>query len=367
MSTTWTWSQKRQAYLLLLFSGVVFVSAMVFFTIVFFTKPEVESKYGGQDPIVMWSKVFPVEDNLYGIIVHFNNTEPAWWSPDAGYRMVFFNEKGEPYSEHRGRIFFEAGESFFVFDTGVVLNDGVPAWTGFYWEDIEWREVKEGERDDVYKLSLSDVGMESDRLSSRLQVVVENTGALEIPKLEAVALVVDEHDNVLAASRSVVGPISFGGKKMITLSWPMSFNLSDKVACIEPLEVKLLLLGGSSENEEEAKRALIDFNEEVESGFFWSLDSISIEDDGEVAVNRIKNEIEDLRGNDNSILIVIHPDDINEELRGFWEGLVFVRMLPMRYVNSEYVDINREVIKRILDRNCAQESKDVKIYTRVIY
>lgn len=369
MSTTWTWSQKRQAYIILFFSGVVFFVVMAFLTFDFFTKSEDVYEDSNSYPLVMWSNVFPVRGDHYGFIAFFHNTESNFKSLVADYQLVFFDENGESFAKHKGETFFGPGESFFIFEREIIFEDKKPAWTTVYWENIEWQEVGEDYNNRNEDIVLSgDVSVKSDLDSSYLQTAIKNIGDSDVSKVEVLATVLDEYENVLLASRSTVGPVFFDEEKKITLSWPSTFDISEGVSCDDPLQFKVNILEGSGENERYVESVLSDLDKNIKSEFSWSVDSIDLENrDIALVENQINSEINIFNSYENPLFVIIYPDDGKVDL-SFLDDIrknSFVRMISMSYKEEEGINIDKEAIKGIVKRNCIQKPRDVEVYTRV--
>ncbi|MFP4022670.1 MAG: hypothetical protein ACLFTS_02380 [Candidatus Paceibacterota bacterium] len=370
MESTWTWSQKRQAKILLVFSGVVFLVAAILMVRIFLVEPEVEEVKKGQDPAVVWSNVFSVQGDSYGAVARFVNRESQWLSPEARYRFIFYDEEGEIIKTRAGKTFFKDGESFFAFERDITFEEP-PAWTGFMWENIEWQQLeeKEDENDSDYRIKLHSIDLSSDLTRPQLKAVIENTGLLHIPSVEAVVVISDEYDNLVSASRAVTDSISFEGNARLNMSWPEPFTFSESF-CDPPLSARVLLLGGDRSDAGDLLDTLKGLEEEIEKGFSWEFDSNEVENvDDERLIDLINKEEERLASAEDQLLFILFPEraigksvaDKLSEVRKEDS----IKTIPIGRYGGGELGIRVRDIETTIRQNCTREPDGVDIHTRI--
>lgn len=369
MESKWTWSQRRQAVFIIIFSGIVFIVGLFFLISVFFNEPEEpEEIVVVEDPVVLWSRVFSVTDTQYGAIAYFVNKEENLSSSRAYYKFSFFDSSGTLIGEKTGRTNIKTDELFFVFETDLYFEER-PAWTSFSWGDIEWSEERNNYEEDDYKVDLLNVNLRNDLETPRLDAYIENTGLLSIPSVEVVALMVDEYKNVVTASRGTTAPIPFEGSTSLTLSWPEPFSFSE-VFCEPPLRTYAAILNGSERDGEEVAKVFEDFKKEMGEGFSWSLGLNSLDKETEVTVNSLKSEAEFLKSRGNPLLFIFFPEEdsveVSNQILNNFESYDFIKTVPFSRDEDGIFVVESEVIEDSLKERCTQNPHEIKVYTRIL-
>ncbi len=368
MTSVWTWGQKRQFTFLITVFTIIFIIVAVFLTLNFIVKPPEVIEIRGNDPVVIWSNTFPVGGNLHGAIAHFANTENEMFSARAFYKFSFFDERGRIISEKKGDTSFGAGESFFVFERNLNFEN-TPAWTSFSWERIDWKEGRK-DRDEVdYNVSVPEVNLRSDIPTPRLETRVENIGFLTLPSVEVVALIMDEHENVVTASRGVTVSIPFRESTPLTLSWPGPFTFSKNV-CNPPLTIHMALLSGHETNELEVINVLRDFEKEMEEGFSWTLSMNELgENESGITANSLRSEARFLSSRENPRIVIVFPEErsriVSLQILRELEEYDFIETMPVKTDNDGGLNIDIMDVERVLKSICVQKPRDIRIYTRI--
>lgn len=368
MESTWTWSKRRQAVFVLVFSVIVFLLVAFFLTLSYFNKPKKPDQLIVKEPVVVWSRVFPVTDSQYGAIAYFSNTNKNFSSPKAYYKFSFFDDKGDLIGEKTGRTILKADELFFVFEDDLYFEER-PTWTSFSWEEINWNEEKNNHNENDYKVDLLNFNLRSDLETPRLDTYIENTGLLTVPSVEVVALVVDDYENVVTASRGRTTSIPFEANTRLTLSWPGPFSFSKDV-CDPPLRTHVAFLNGDEDDSEKVATVFEDFKKDIGEGFSWSFGFNSLEEENEVTVTALKGEAEFIKSRQNPLFLVMFPEEdsvkvVNEILNNF-ESYDFIKVVPVSLDEEGLFVIDTEEIKKFLRERCIQEPQEIKIYTRIL-
>ncbi len=368
MGSIWTWGQKRQFSFLITAFTIIFIIVAVFLTLKFLSKPPEIIEIKGTDPVVIWSNAFPVGGGIHGAIAHFINTEEKLFSYEAYYKFSFFDENGRVISEKKGMTFFGPGESFFVFERRLDLEE-TPAWTSFSWERIVWRDggVKRDEID--HNVSVVDINLRTDIPTPRLETRVENVGLLDVSSVEVVTLIIDEYENVVTASRGVTAPIKFRESTPLTLSWPGAFTFSKNV-CNPPLMIHVAILAGNEKNELDIMDVLREFEKEMEDGFSWTLSMNGLgESETEVTANSLRSEARFLSSRENPLIVVIFPEErariVSLQILRELEEYDFIQTVPVRTDENGQLSLDVEDINKILKSNCIQKPRDIRTYTRI--
>ena len=373
MGSKLTWTVKRQAIIIGSFLGVVALLLFFLLTVVFVSEPEEAPVDLGQElqkPMVLWNVAFPVSEDFHGAVGRFVNVESGYHANKANYRLTFYDQSGEVIGTRDGETFFDAGESFYIFERNLRFSE-TPEWTGLTWESIDWEEGRRAGAREGYDFSISNVKMERDLSTPRLEGRVVNTGAIDIPSVEAVALIRDEYDNVVSASRVVLGLIPYNGDTRLSLSWPERFRFLNSI-CSPALETRVVLLDNTDDDIGSVSDVMESFESDIDEGFLWSLKLFidSEEIDTEEILEGIVREAHAIRYRDAPLFVFAFSEEIDRELVAKIEGALetydFVKTLQMNRDNFGYLPSDLSKLYNIFDANCAQEPERIEVHGRIV-
>lgn len=368
MDMSWSWSERRQAVII----ASVFLISFLFIILVvvpfvFPKKVQLPSEtFPG--PVAMWSSIFHVHSNTYGAIALFSNTYSNLRSPQAGYRFTFYDENGDLIDVKRGRTSFEGKESFFVFERELFF-DKKPSWTSFSWEKIEWDWAREVNPLD-YKTEISDVKMENFHSAPRVNARVKNQGVLDIRALEAVALVLDESENIVSASKIITDEVPFRGETNLRFSWAKPFTIAKKI-CTTPLKLHVFVLSDDNDSSIAVGNFLKEIETGFQQGFSWKLSSGDIaQKRASLIAEEIRNEVRILSLEQNPLVIILFPEEnLRDYVVAIADDLInydFVESVSMSKKEDGAFVVDKVRLSDLINKSCVQDLLKIEVYARVL-
>ncbi len=298
-----TWSQRRQSTILLVVLGGIFIVVASFLTALFVAQPDSEPEVIIHEPFVEWATTFPAFGDTYVVVARFTNVEEELGSQRADYRLTFYNADGDAIGVYRGDTFFRAGESFYIFERGLQLDEE-PVWTSLSWENVEWRP-DEGVSDE-HVVTIRGI----DRISSsiqapRVEAFMANEGLSDVPRSEAVILAYDRHNNIVSSSRTVVDRIPFQEERRLVFSLP-AFAYTERV-CDPELSVSVLGIGHDVPRD--VVTTLTEFDNTFSAGFSFSRGAVMIDS----ALDRISSEAQRSVPGGEHLVFALFSSDLEPE------------------------------------------------------
>lgn len=371
MSSGWTWASKRQAIIIGSFLTIVFLIGSFVLIAVFKSDRVDESEIwvGPREPLVFWSVVFPVSGDLHGAVGHFINVELDHRSPKANYRLTFFDSEGEVMGRRTGETFFDAGESFYIFERDLYFSE-TPEWTTLTWENINWEEGSRGDVKEGYDFSISNIRLTRELSTPRLEARLVNTGSLDIPSVETVALIMDEYDNVVSASRVLLRSIPFNGDARLSLSWPERFRFLESI-CSPSLETRVVLLDHTGEDASSVTNVMSRFESDIDEGFLWSFEFFNTEEmDSNKILEEAVKEARSIRYRDAPLFVFLYSETTEKSLVSEIEDALgsyeFVESLLLNRDNRGYLPSRLSDLYDIFDARCVQEPDNIRIHGRIV-
>ncbi len=178
-------------------------------------------------PRVDYAAVFPVEEDVYNVVVSLTSTVPRAAAREAKYKIYLYDESGKVIKEIPGSTFIPTASQFGVFEAGIRTGARIPKRARFSWGDEEINFEKINVDLSKFPIDISSWKRETLLDSERLTVNLTNSALTAIPESDYIVVVYDENDEPIAASktRETLNPRS---TTTLFFSWPYEFPKQPK-------------------------------------------------------------------------------------------------------------------------------------------
>ena len=188
-------------------------------------------------PVVLWSKVFNISGDVYSAVAYIENPNITSKNPRAKYRFGIYDTNNKLITTIEGETSIPKGKKFAVFETGIVLKNQKPKTADFQFTNFApWEKDERKDLDVTVNHSTLLFASTTPRITGS----ITNNSTETIPQVELVVLVLDNNENVVAASRSFVDSLVKKVTQDFVFTWPKPFNLGVE-ACLNPVDVDLVL------------------------------------------------------------------------------------------------------------------------------
>lgn len=240
-----SWATKRKLTYLGIFFVIVFVAIIIPLFFFLYQKPtcfdgrengdERGVDCGGSctilcssdalDPLVRWSRAFKVSPGVYSAVAYIENPNVSS-ETTAAYKFTFFDNKNTVIAERTGSVYIERGSTFALFEPNVLTGTNVPTRVSFsFVGDPVWKVNKS----EIAKLNVPEKFLKNEDTKPRVDVVVTNDSIKPVKNVEVTALVYDNNQNAIGASRTFINSIPNGGQESVTFTWPYPFETKEAV------------------------------------------------------------------------------------------------------------------------------------------
>lgn len=183
--------------------------------------------------IVHWTRSFPAREGFYDAVAFLENPNFDAGIKKFSYTFKLYDAKNILVGTRGGNTFLNPGDRFLVYENGIKAEGGprTPQRTFLeVEEDLLWEKAAPLRENNII---VRETRFEAPRDGglSRVVAVLTNQGTLDLKDIEVVALLSDAEDNVVDASKTVVGSLGQGETKSITLL--LSSGLREAPARIE--------------------------------------------------------------------------------------------------------------------------------------
>ena len=172
-------------------------------------------------PTILWQRAFKVTDGVYNAVALIENPNLEWGTKKSAYQFKLFDAKGLVIAERTGTTDISAHQTFPIFEQTIRAGNRVPTRVVFeFTSQLDWRKTQDRS---------SNVKVISQLLSNpttapRLEARVENKTEVELPNIEIVAILFDQQNNAMAASRTYIENFLPAEKRSVVFTWPLPFG-----------------------------------------------------------------------------------------------------------------------------------------------
>jgi hypothetical protein len=257
-----SWAARRQAQYL---GGVLVVVAVVILVLVYplLTKPPTCSdgkQNGGElgvdcgglcavqcmsqvsEPVVLWSRAFPVTGSIYNLTAFIENQNKASASRSASYIFRVYDTNNKLIGSRQGSTFIPANQALAIFEPRFDVGTSQIRSVSFEFnQPIVW--VKKAPTLQTLPVRIVNTVFHDDLGSPRLTANINNDSTLDLPSFDIVAILYDSSRNVINVSKTHKDSLASNSSALLLFTWPQALTSTpvteDILVQINPFSVSL--------------------------------------------------------------------------------------------------------------------------------
>ncbi|NOY35703.1 MAG: hypothetical protein GXP44_02175 [bacterium] len=169
--------------------------------------------------VVSWAKPFKLKDGVYDAAALVENPNLFLALPSLKYKFKLYDEDGVLVAVRGGETFFNPGEKFVIFETGIETGKRIPKRAFIELEqNPRWKRIEK----ETARLVVSGKSFTNDPFP-RLTARISNKSIFSADGVYAVAVLYDGEKNATAASSAAIGLVDGGSSRQISFTWPKPF------------------------------------------------------------------------------------------------------------------------------------------------
>lgn len=256
-----SWSSKRQLVYLLIPLFLV-LSAFAFFYFSFIYTPATCYDYvkngdeegvdcGGKcslvcssdilNPIVLWTKAFPVTVDVYNVVAYIQNPNQSSEAFNAIYTFRLYDETGGLLAERIGSTHIPKNKKFAVLESSFKVPYKVKTVDFQFTEKINWYKSNSDDR----FLKITNSPIINENKYPKIEGSIKNESLETVGPVELVSVVFDGRGNAVGASRTLVDKIKKDRTEPFVFTWPKPFETGQDVCEISSKVMLVLDRSGS--------------------------------------------------------------------------------------------------------------------------
>lgn len=175
------------------------------------------------NPKIRWVRSFEVTPGLVHAVAYIEHSYPTAAAREMQYQFKLYDDKNSIITERVGTTYLGPMGRTAIVETLIPVGNNKVATTRFsFLPPIPWEKVDPKFSQVVIKTDRS--LLESFVGGTRLTVSLDNQSRYSFSNIDTVALLYDDRDNVITASKIVVPLIPALGKETIYFTWPTKFD-----------------------------------------------------------------------------------------------------------------------------------------------
>lgn len=256
-----SWAGRRQFYYS--FGFLIFVLgvlAILFYPIIFKAPTCSDKKQNGDevgvdcggscrqfcpnqvsDPIVLWSRAFPISGNLYNLVAYVENQNIHAAIPDATYEFRVFDTQGKYIGRREGHTFVPPNQRFAVFEAHFDAGLTIPKNTSFKFTG-KYLWLRQDPITSKLPIKVDRISYSEDTGSPHLQARIRNDSIFSAPGFDVMAILYNESHNAIGVSKTHLDGLANSQESPIIFTWPKVFSdtpvIKDIIPQINPFIVK---------------------------------------------------------------------------------------------------------------------------------
>lgn len=172
-------------------------------------------------PAIIWTKILPVEGNLYDLAAQVENENINYGADDLPFIFKIYDSNGQPILEKKGKSYIMPREKKYIMEA--VSLDGVPVKVTLEFGEIKWRKFKLMEDLNLpifdQKVDLSG----KDGYSAFVTGTIYNKTRFDLAAVDINVVIYDLRGNVIAVNKTQKNIMKSGEGKPFEVMWPKSF------------------------------------------------------------------------------------------------------------------------------------------------
>jgi len=173
-----------------------------------------------RDIIVVWSKVFKLDNGQYEAAALVKNPNLSLALQSIKYRIKLYDKKNILVAVREGETFINPGGEYVLFETNIDVGKRSPikAFVEFS-KKIKWEKI-EGKIPQIVVSRKTFTPLPFPRLSAE----ISNTSIFSIDGVFAAAVLYDKDGNVMAVSSTKIKSIAGNASYPVVFTWPTPFG-----------------------------------------------------------------------------------------------------------------------------------------------
>lgn len=186
--------------------------------------------FEGLDPIVLWSRAFKVvgdssDGGVYSAVAYIQNPNINT-DALAAYVFKLYDSNNILIGARENATIIPKNKVLAIFEPNIDAQFKIPARVTFeFTQKPVWRKNLQISPELVVTQKI----LSGETNSPRIDATIENKSTESVERIEIVAIVYDDNENAVAASRTFVDKLDKDQSARVAFTWPLPFPVTQKI------------------------------------------------------------------------------------------------------------------------------------------
>lgn len=239
-----SWSSKRKLFYFSIVFGAIAIALVILIYPYFNKEPTCfDGKMNGSESgidcggvcekvctqealqlVTLWARPFEVTPGKYNVMAYIENQNRESGIPSINYEFKLYDAENIFIGRTSGNTFIGSNDRTAIFAAGVEVGNRIPARATFQFTSYPtWLKVNREQRN-ALAVSAEDQLLSNPFDNPKLEAMIVNKTLTEMKNLDVYAILYDEDDNVMTASKTLIDVLPKNSKAPVVFTWPKPFS-----------------------------------------------------------------------------------------------------------------------------------------------
>lgn len=192
------------------------------------------------DPVVLWSRAFPVVGTINNLVAFIENRNKDSGVEYVSYEFRVYDKNNILLGRREGATFIPPNKRFAIFEPRFDPGDNEIKSVSFEFSSpLIW--IKKDQTIKLLPISPKNIVFDDNKNTPKLSAIIENDSIYDIPEFEVIAVLYDKEGNAINASKTKKGKLLSGSSVPVVFTWPEALSdipaLKEVLISINPFSV----------------------------------------------------------------------------------------------------------------------------------
>lgn len=171
------------------------------------------------DPVVLWSRAFPVVGSNYNLVAFVENRNKNSGVFSASYEFRIYDINNRLLGRREGKTFIPPNQQFAIFESRFDSGESeLKSVTFEFLPPFIW--VKKEPTLQNLPIRVSDIIFDDNKDTPNLSAVIRNESIYDLPEFDVIAILYDTEHNAINSSKTHKDKLLSGNNLPVVFTWP---------------------------------------------------------------------------------------------------------------------------------------------------
>jgi len=175
------------------------------------------------DPVVLWSRIFPVTGGAYNLLAYVENQNKNSAIASVPYEFRVYDTNNNLIGRRDGSTYIPANQRFAIFEARFDAGKATPKSVAFdFTGPFVW--LKKDPTIQTLPIRIDRITLGEDINSPTLQARVVNDSIYNLPEFDVITILYNADHNVISVSKTHKAGLESNNTAEVYFTWPSAFT-----------------------------------------------------------------------------------------------------------------------------------------------